>query len=82
MSLSITEDQFFRALDIAILSARRKWQYSTDMRMAHVIADSEEKDETLEILEAFMKEAQTEEEFLRLVEEQFPTASPTTEAQK
>ena len=82
MSLSITGDQFERALNLSIQRARKKWQHSTDMIIAHVIAGSQEKDETMEILEAFMKEAQTEEEFLRLIKEQFPTALPTTEAQK
>ena len=73
MNMSITEEQFGNALKLLTKFAKKKLQFSTDKKIAELIGKSENKDETIRILNEIAETAATEDEILQQLKQHFPT---------
>ena len=48
----LTDDQFGRALNLSMICTKRKWQFSTEKKIANTIARAQNKEETIQKKEA------------------------------
>ena len=59
MKKSLTDAQFKRALNLSIACTKKKWQFSTEKKIANIIGQSQNKEETIQEIE---KIVQTDDE--------------------
>ena len=67
MSKLETAEQFEKGLSLSTQCAKRKWQHSTDMTIASIVAKSNNKDKTITMLTKIVNETETEQEALEKI---------------